>query len=66
MPLGGKQNDTVLGRGTVSGGQYSAFYSIRIKTGERMVSRYSGGHGIRGPVFVVLQSFFEIIALQQL
>ena len=41
-PLGGKQNGTILGD-TVLGGPVLFFKSIRIKTGERMVARYSGG-----------------------
>ena len=49
MPLGGKQNGTVLREhGIRISGLVLGFFTVhRKKTGE-MVTPYSGGHGIRG------------------
>ena len=48
MPLGGKQNDTVLGARYL--GPVLGVLQYLKKKGEIMVARYSGEHGIRGPV----------------
>ena len=54
MPLGGKQDGTVLREGvTVFGGGGGGIGGLTVhreKTGERIVARYLGGHGILGAV----------------